>query len=203
MGTSVNLWLTLGVLWLVCKALCNPVYVVEANDEERSPYRLPTSVRPSFYVVDLKLGTDFSETKTFTGSVKITLRSDQPITEIKLNSVDIDYSDALFEITALLGEDEGGEGSGEGEGEGEGGDGDGTDGGETDVLIDELFDAYVNLTNIDAAHEQITLTIQEPETGLEASVDYELTISNFVGTLHEDMFGFYISSYTNESGETE
>ncbi|QOJ35171.1 MAG: M1 family metallopeptidase [Nitrospira sp.] len=57
------------------------------------PYRLPDHVIPSHY--DLRLEPDLS-TRTFTGHVVITLAIAAPTSEIVLNAVDLEVSDALL-----------------------------------------------------------------------------------------------------------
>ncbi|KAK9737306.1 Peptidase M1 N-terminal domain [Popillia japonica] len=49
-------------------------------------------------------------------------------------------------------------------------------------------------------YEMIVLTSEED---LQAGVDYILKFENYEGILHDDMSGFYLSSYTNAENETE
>lgn len=71
----------------------------------------------------------------------------------------------------------------------------------TVTLADDEDPVPIQLTleEVDT-YEMIVLTAEE---NLVPGVDYILKFENYEGILHDDMSGFYLSSYTNAENETE
>ena len=59
------------------------------TNPEMNPYRLPSSVVPSHYMLHLKPDL---ETETFTGDVEIAVQVSEPVTQIVLNAKEMDLT---------------------------------------------------------------------------------------------------------------
>lgn len=97
---------------LLCTAyqvLANPIDIVEAIDEvtprdDDDPYRLPTTILPENYTINLQLEENFGPNGVFQGSVSINFRTYADVDQITLHAryLDIDSS----QITITCGNDE-------------------------------------------------------------------------------------------------
>ena len=122
---------------------------------EIDPYRLPSSVVPSHYKLHLSPNL---EAETFTGEVEISVEIAEPVSEILLNSKEIDVKSAR-----LIGEN--------------------ADIEATEFIYDEEL-------------ERVTLQFAKDAS----PGSYRLAI-DFDGILNRKLAGFYISTFTDESGE--
>lgn len=86
------------------QVLANPIDIVEAIDEvtprdDDDPYRLPTTIRPESYTINLQLGENFGPDGIFQGSVIINFRTYANVEQITLHAQYLDIDPTRVTIT--------------------------------------------------------------------------------------------------------
>ncbi|GJQ73767.1 hypothetical protein Trydic_g18708 [Trypoxylus dichotomus] len=82
------------------------------------------------------------------------------------------------------------------------------------ITLNSANISYSTITaTLDSGNDTFTLQLEEQQnytrivltaaSDLTAGSNYTLTFENYTAKLHEDMAGFYLSSYTNETNQTE